>query len=62
MGTSSFDLSTDLFSLYVLFSHLRPRDGTPENCFFQISSYSCALVCLIYEKTKGKFPGEHHVV
>ena len=24
----------DLFSLYVLFFHFRPRDGAPENCFF----------------------------
>ena len=24
----------DLFTLYVLFSHYRPRDGTSENCFF----------------------------
>ena len=62
MGTSSFDLSTDIFSLYVLFSHFRPRDSTPENCFLPISSYSRAHVCLIYEKTKGKFPGEHHMV
>ena len=27
-----------LVSLYVLFPHFRPRDGTPENCFFQMSS------------------------
>ena len=26
-------------SLYVLFSHFRPRDVTPEVCFFQLSSY-----------------------
>ena len=25
----------DLFSLYVLFSHFRPRDVTPGNSFFQ---------------------------
>ena len=32
-----------LFSLYAaLFSHLRPRDVTPENCFFQILSYTGA--------------------
>ena len=24
-----------LFSLYVLFSHFRARDGTPENCSFK---------------------------
>ena len=30
-------IEVDLFSLYVLFSHFRPRDGTLENCFFQMS-------------------------
>ena len=25
--------------LYVVFSHFRPRDGTPENRFLQMSSY-----------------------
>lgn len=33
----------DLFSLYVLFSHCRSRDGTSENCFFQMSSYPRAF-------------------
>ena len=32
---------------------------TPENCFFQMSSYPCAYVCITYKKTKGKFPDEH---
>ena len=32
-----FSLVIDLFSLYVLFSQ-RPRDGTPEKCYFQTSS------------------------
>ena len=32
--------------MYVLFSHYRPRDGTPENCFFLKSSYSRAYVCM----------------
>ena len=32
------------FNLYVLFSHFRPRDCTPANCFFQMSSY--ARACL----------------
>ena len=32
------------FNLYVLFSHFRPRDWTPANCFFQMSSY--ARACL----------------
>ena len=37
---------TDLFSLYVLFPYFRPRDGTPQNCSFQMSSY--ALVTCIH--------------
>ena len=42
-------------------------NGTPENCFFQMSSYECGctyifMPCIIYEKANGKFPGEHHVV
>ena len=52
----------DLFSLYVLFSHFRPRDVTPGNTFFQMSSSARAYVCIIYVKTKRKFPWEHHVV
>ena len=51
-----------LFSLYLLFSHFRPRDVTPGNSFFQMSSYARAHVRITYEKTKGKFPWEHHVV
>ena len=49
----------DLFSLYALFSRLRPGDGAPKNCFFQMSSYALATT---YEKTKNKFPGEHHII
>ena len=49
-------MKIDLFSLYVLFSYFRPGDGTPENCFVQMPCYARAC------KTKGKFPGEHHVV
>ena len=45
----------DLFSLYVLFSHFRPCDATPENTFFQVSSYARANVRITCEKTKGKF-------
>ena len=52
----------DLFSLYVLFSHFRPRDVTPGNSFFQMSSSARAYVCITYEKTKRKFPWEHDVV
>ena len=47
-----------LFSLYVLFSRCRSCDNTPENCFFQISSYSRVYVCIIYEKKTGAYsPG-----
>ena len=46
----------DLFSLYVLFSHFRPRDATLGSSFFQRSSYARANVRINYEETKGKFP------
>ena len=46
----------DLFSLYVLFSHFRPRDATRGNSFFQMSSYARANVRITIEKTKGEFP------
>ena len=46
----------DLFSLYVLFSHFRPRDATRGNSFFQMSSYARANLRITNEKTKGKFP------
>ena len=49
----------DLFSLYVLFSHFRPRDVTLGNSFFQMWSYTRSHVCITYEKTKGKFHWEH---
>ena len=44
----------DLFSLYVLFSHFSPRDGTPENCFFQIQSYARASMCMCMHNFKMK--------
>ena len=50
-----------LFSLYVLLSHFKARDGTPENCFFQVSSCARANVCIICYRSK-QFPGEYHVV
>ena len=46
----------DLFGLYILFSHFRPRDATRGNSFFQMSSYARANLRIINEKTKGKFP------
>ena len=46
----------DLFSLYILFSHFRPRDATRGNSFFQMSSYARANLRITNEKTKGKFP------
>ena len=47
--------------------HFRPRDGALENCFFffkfrLMHVHPRAYVCIIHEKTKGKFPEEHHVV
>ena len=42
----------DLFSLYVLFSHFRPRDATRGNSFFQMSSYARANLRITNEKTK----------
>ena len=41
---------TDLFSLYVLFSHFRPCDDTPENCSFQMSPYTLASACISMHK------------
>ena len=35
---------------------------TLDSCFFEISSYSCAYVRVIYEKTKGKSLWEHHMM
>ena len=46
----------DLFSLYVLLSHFRPRDATRGNSFFQMSSYARANLRITNDKTKGKFP------
>ena len=45
-------LGIDLFSLYFLFSHFRPRDVTLENSFFQMLSYAHAYVRITYDKTK----------
>ena len=49
-------LAIDLFGLYILFSHFRPRDATRGNSFFQMSSYARANLRITNEKTKGKFP------
>ena len=43
----------NLFSLYVLFSHFRPRDATRGNSFFQMLSYARANVRITNETTKG---------
>ena len=40
----------DLFSLYILFSHFRPRDATRGNSFFQLSSYARANLRITNEK------------
>ena len=42
----------DLFSLYILFSHFRPRDATRGNSFFQMSSYARANLRITNEKQK----------
>ena len=52
----------DLFGLYILFSHFRPRDATRGNSFLQMSCYARANLRIANEKTKGKFPWGHHVV
>ena len=44
--------SIDLFSLYVLFPHFRPRDATRGNSFFQMSSYAGANLRITNEKQK----------
>ena len=49
-------VAIDLFGLYILFSHFRPRDATRGNSFFQMSSYARANLRITNEKTKGKFP------
>lgn len=47
----------DLFSLYVLLSHFRPSDVTPEKYVFYASSCPLANACIkYYGKTKVKFP------
>ena len=46
----------DLFSLYVLFSHFRPRDATRGNSFFQMSSYARANLRITNDKKKRKIP------
>ena len=53
---ASFHCTIDLFSLYILLSHFRPRDATRGNSFFQMSSYARANLRITNEKTKGKFP------
>ena len=54
--------SIDLFSLYVLFSHFRPRDATGGNSFFQMSSYARANVRITNEKKQKENSMRHHVV
>ena len=49
----------DLFSLYVLFSHFRPRDATRGNSFFQMSTNARATVRITIEKNILR---RHHVV
>ena len=46
----------DLFSLYVLFIHIRSCDETLENGLFQIFSYSRAYVYIIYIRWIQELP------
>ena len=43
-------------SLYVLFSHFRPRDATRGYSFFQMWSYARANVRITNDKNKRKIP------
>ena len=49
-------LIINIFSLYVLFSHSRPRDGTPDNCSFKCRlcrrprAYSRNVISIYFEK------------
>ena len=52
MGELLKATSIDLFSLYILFSHFRPRDATRGNSFFQMSSYARANLRITNEKQK----------
>ena len=55
----------DLFCLNVLFpisDHLMVPQRTVSFKCGLMHAYPRASVCIIYEKTKGKFPGEHRVI
>ena len=59
MSSQALDLHAgliDLFSLYVLFSHFRPRDATRGNSFFQMSSYARANVRITNAENKRQIP------
>ena len=49
------DFDRLLYVVCFVFPH-RSCDKTPEDRFFQMSSYSRAYVRIIYEKTKGQVP------
>ena len=51
-----FLMVLELFSLYILFSHFRPRDATQGNSFFQLSSYARANVRITNETNKRQIP------
>ena len=65
LASSSINL---VLACMFCFSHYRARDGTSENRELFLSYrrlihvHPRANVCKIKEKTKGKFPGQHHVV
>ena len=64
MRNLALSITIDLFSLYILFSHFRPRDGLRTVSFKcrLMHVHPCPYVCIINEKTKGSFPGEHLVL
>ena len=52
----AFPWTINLFSLYVLFCHFKPRDATRGNSFFQMSADARANVRITNDKNKRKIP------
>ena len=46
MAYKSKQIAIDLYSLCVFFPFQTSLNGTPENYFFQMSSYECACTCI----------------
>ena len=55
-GFANLEILTVPTTSFVLFSQGRSCDNTLENCFFQISSYFCAYIGIIYEKRESQVP------